>query len=288
MKKTVLFGAGQVGAMISRLLSGEYKAMCFADNSPEKQGAALAGLPVLSPEDALQTEPTHFCVCVLDKEREAQMKAQIRSLGFDGEIISARDMLSFDPRAATMRLLSEEIEQNSVPGDVAELGVFRGDFAALINAAFPARKLHLFDTFEGFPEKDAQTDRELGFSRAKAGDFSETGQSMVYELMPHQEQIVLHKGYFPDSFFPCSDKTFAFVNIDVDLYVPTAAALPLFWDRLSVGGAIMIHDYNSTQFEGAKKAVREFCQARQIFPVPLCDLHGSALLLKQPNMEEKR
>ena len=48
---------------------------------------------------------------------------------------------------------------------------------------------------------------------------------------------------------------YAFVSIDADLYAPTAAALPLFWDRLSPGGVIMVHDYNSTQFPGVGKAV---------------------------------
>ena len=35
MKKTVLFGAGQAGAMAARLLGGDYAAVCFADNAPE-------------------------------------------------------------------------------------------------------------------------------------------------------------------------------------------------------------------------------------------------------------
>ena len=37
MKKTVLFGAGQAGAMAARLLGGDHAAVCFADNAPEKR-----------------------------------------------------------------------------------------------------------------------------------------------------------------------------------------------------------------------------------------------------------
>ena len=50
----------------------------------------------------------------------------------------------FDARVAVMRLLSEQIYQLDIPGNVAELGVFRGEFSSLISAAFPDRKIHLF------------------------------------------------------------------------------------------------------------------------------------------------
>ena len=62
--------------------------------------------------------------------------------------------------------------------------------------------------------------------------------------------------------------------------VLTAAALPLFWDRLSPGGVIMVHDACGTQFPGAGKAVGEFCAGRGLLPMPVCDLHGSVVLRK--------
>lgn len=36
MINTVLFGAGQVGAMVARLLGVAHRAVCFADNSEAK------------------------------------------------------------------------------------------------------------------------------------------------------------------------------------------------------------------------------------------------------------
>ena len=58
----MLFGAGQVGAMIARLLGPEYEALCFADNSEKKWGAVCRGLTVLPPEKALALGPD--CVCL--------------------------------------------------------------------------------------------------------------------------------------------------------------------------------------------------------------------------------
>jgi len=281
MKKTILFGAGQAGAMAIKLLAAEYIPICFADNSKDKQNQIYYGLSILSLAEALKTEASCVCICALDAVRTEQMESKLHEMGFDGEILYVRALLSFDARVATMRLLAKEINATGIAGDIAELGVYKGEFAAPLNFAFPDRKLHLFDTFSGFPEQDAERDRTMGLSKAQTGDFSETGESLVLDRMPYPEHVVIHKGYFPATFLHCMDTNFAFVSIDADLYSPTAAALPLFWDRLNCGGAIIIHDYNSTQFSGAGLALREFCKGRGLYPVPLSDLHGSAVLIKQ-------
>ncbi len=228
MIKTVLFGAGQTGAMVSRLLGVNYRAICFADNSEEKCGGSLAGLPIVSLRESLICDPDCFCLCVLDEACAAQMEAQLRSLGYDGPVMRPKQLAVFDARVATMRLLAEQMHELNIPGDVAELGVYRGDFALCINAAFPDRMLQLFDTFTGFAERDVELERREGLSDAQAGDFSETNVNTVWKRMPFPEQTDFHKGWFPDSFASCEGRVFAFVSIDAALYAPTAAALPLF------------------------------------------------------------
>ena len=280
MKKVVLFGAGQIGAMAARLLGPGYMVLCAADNSPDKWGKSVAGIPIVSPEQSLICAPDSYCLCVLDPERETQMRAQLKELGFTGEVITPADLKIFDARTATMRLLAEQINSAGIPGDVAELGVYKGEFAQLINTAFSERRIHLFDTFEGFTAQDVAVERENGYSRAETGDFGDTAKAAVDKRLFYPEKAVFHKGFFPDTFKGCEKLRFAFVSVDADLYAPTAAALPLFWDRLSPGGAIMVHDYNSTQFSGVRKAVDDFCSARGILPMPVCDLHGSAVLRK--------
>ena len=280
MKTVVLFGAGQVGAMVSRLLGPGYAVSCFVDNDSEKWGSSLAGIPVLSPKEGLACDPDCFCLCALDEERSGQMGAQIREMGFGGEILRPQSLKVFDARAATMRLLAEQIHEENIPGDVAELGVYKGDFAILINAAFPKRIIHLFDTFDGFDARDVAIEAKERLSGAKEGDFGGTSRDIVDKRLLYREQARYYKGYFPDTFTLCRNRTFAFVSIDADLYAPTAAALPLFWDRLSPGGVLMIHDVNSTQFRGPGRAVKAFCRERNLLPVPICDLHGSVLLRK--------
>lgn len=281
MKKTVIFGSGQIGSMLGRLAGTDYQVICFADNNPKRQGSYVQEIPVLSAEKSLAETPDCVILGVLDEERSCQMETQLLRLGFTGEILRPDSLKTFDMRIGVLRLLAEQIRERNVPGDVAEVGVYRGDFAAMINGAFRSRTLHLFDTFTGFPVQDVQIEQENGLSRAKTGDFSETDQEMVMGKMIYPERLVLHKGYFPETFSPCENTAFAFVSLDVDLYAPTKAALTLFWPRMSPGGCIMVHDYNSTQFSGAGKAVREFCEQEKVYPVPICDLHGSVVLIKQ-------
>ncbi len=46
-------------------------------------------------------------------------------------------------RIATLDLLAHEILQKNVKGEIAELGVYRGDFAKYLNQIFGDRSLHL-------------------------------------------------------------------------------------------------------------------------------------------------
>lgn len=280
MKKTVLFGAGQVGAMLFRLMGAEQQVLCFADNSPEKRGGDLLGVPVITPGESLLLQPELICLCVLDAARADAMEAQLRALGYSGEVFRPDALRLLDARSAAMRMLAEQIISQHIPGDAAELGVFRGDFAALINAALPERALHLFDTFTGFAPEDVRLELERGYSSAKAGDFSQTGAELVRGRLPYPQRAVFHVGRFPGTFDLAGDVRLAFVSVDADLYAPTAAALPLFWERLSPGGVLMIHDVNGSQYTGAGAAVGEFCAEKGLFPFPLCDLHGSVALRK--------
>ena len=64
-------------------------------------------------------------------------------------------------RYGALALIAEEINKNGIEGALAELGVFQGTFAALLNKIFPERKLYLFDTFDGFDNRDILTEREI-------------------------------------------------------------------------------------------------------------------------------
>jgi len=65
------------------------------------------------------------------------------------------DTCSYDlVRRDMIILLLRTVLENEIKGEIAELGVYKGETARLIHHYLPERFLNLFDTFEGFAKKD--------------------------------------------------------------------------------------------------------------------------------------
>jgi O-methyltransferase len=181
-------------------------------------------------------------------------------------------------RLATLELIAHEIQKKNLRGNVAEVGVYKGKFAKYINQYFPSKKLYLFDTFEGFDEKDKQTEKELGLNEATQ-DFSNTSVDDVLKIMPFPDQCIIKTGFFPETAAGIDD-TFVFVSLDTDLYEPIYQGLKYFYPRMQKGGYIFVHDVNNDSYKGAAKAVEQFSSEQNISFVPIPDSCGSAVFIK--------
>jgi O-methyltransferase len=194
---------------------------------------------------------------------------ELRSLEFE-----TRDKVRF----YAFWLQIERLKRNKIPGSFAELGVYKGITANMMYEMDRTRTLHLFDTFTGFQETDLQQEKAQG-GKYTTKEFSDTSVEAVRKYINGGEAIVFHEGYFPDTTAGLEKETFALVSIDVDLYKPTLAGLQFFYDRLTAGGIIMIHDYNHN-WEGVKTAVDEFIATIPEALVELPDWQGSVILVK--------
>jgi O-methyltransferase len=192
-------------------------------------------------------------------------------------------------RYRALELIAEEIYRYNIKGSVAEAGVANGEFAALINRAFPDRKLYLYDTFEGFNELDKKYEIENNYTSEQfftnQKDFRGKGREKNIEgirlRMQHVGNCIFRKGYFPESAISDIEETFAFVSIDMDLYKPIFAALQFFYPRLNQGGIIFLHDYNHREFKGIKIAIEEFENINgKLNKVPLPDQGGTLVIIK--------
>jgi O-methyltransferase len=183
-------------------------------------------------------------------------------------------------RNCTLELICREIRERHVAGDIAELGVYRGDFAVMMHSLLPDRAIHLFDTFVGFDQRDRRADDAKSYV-AEFFDFSDTSLHRVKAAFPGDAKVLCHPGWFPDTTSGVSpDTKFALVSLDVDLYDPMLAGLRWFWDRLSPGGFILVHDYNNTTFRGTKAAVSQFLNEVPASCCPVPDVSGSAVIGK--------
>jgi O-methyltransferase len=99
--------------------------------------------------------------------------------------------------------------------------------------------------------------------------------------MPDPGLVHLHVGWFPDTTVDVpEDVRFALVSLDADLYGPILAGLDWFYDRLSPGGYILVHDYNNCAFGGTKKAAREFQERTGAALVPIPDWGGTVVVTR--------
>lgn len=185
-------------------------------------------------------------------------------------------------RVKNFELIANEIIKNQIEGNIAELGVFRGEFAQFLNIAFADRKLYLFDTFEGFNEYELNRDVEDGVIRSSFSDtfLDSTSIDMVLDKMRYPDNVSMVKGYFPESLRGLED-VFAFVSIDCDWEESIYQGLAYFYPRLTNGGYIMVHDYNN-YIACAGNAIKRYEENANIklAKVPICDAHGSIIIMK--------
>ena len=164
--------------------------------------------------------------------------------------------ISVKSRIMFLKRFSERVYKQGIIGSVGECGVFRGEFAKEINRYFPDRFCYLFDTFEGFDKRDFKYEQSPSETK-DVFHLSMTSEEIVVAKMPHGDKVIIKKGYFPESIGDLDD-TFAFVNLDMDLYQPTLEGLRYFYPRMSDGGVILVHDYFSEIFPNVEKSIDDF------------------------------
>lgn len=196
----------------------------------------------------------------------------------------SRKIADFEPWDSVRRdmilLLLRMLNERRVVGDLVELGVYRGLTAKLLHDYMPDRVLHLFDTFKGFDPTNIARERQETGLVLKPSHFANTSVERVLNyIRPQNENIRVYPGFFPQT-VPTAwvHNTFAFVHLDADLYEPILAGLKIFYPKVSSGGCIVVHDYNS--WPGARKAVDEFFADKPEVPIPMPDKSGSVLIVK--------
>lgn len=154
------------------------------------------------------------------------------------------------------------INLNKTPGDLIEIGVYKGASIKVIHLAaklsdFGMRSIHGFDTFEGIPVNIGHGDEKFN------GYLSDNSFEEVRKSLPLE--IDLHPGIFPQSAINVPIEKIAFMHLDVDTYATTLDSLTFFWNKIVASGVILIHDYNSQGCPGVKKAVDEFMSTKNSF-----------------------
>ena len=282
-KRILIMGCSGYGKWVLHMLDKtKVEPIAFVDNRaiPLRQnfpGKSFWGLPCLHPQEISSIEYDGIIPSVPEYRQE--MREQLMAVGVPQDKIFDFDMGNSifyqDTRIAQATYCLSIIKEHNIPGDIAEVGVYRGEFSSHLNAFFPSKKLYLFDTFEGFPEQEIKD-----FNNIDGKTFSETCIEHVLDNMPNKESCIIAKGYFPESIPADISQEFCFVSLDADLYKPMYHGLNYFWPRMSKGGYIFVHDYGTFYWPGTKEAVEQFCAENNVAFVPIFDRCLSVILVK--------
>lgn len=261
-KKLVIYGAGRVANIVLELCKdNDISIEGFCVTNLEENVAEIKGLPVWQFEQ-LRYHPEETLILIGVKERgKHKIKNILENADYKNYIETPENILDCEeferekkkrpvmeitPKigcSVNCRYCPQQLLMDSYfkEGNVAECGVYRGEFAYYINKYFKERILYLFDTFEGFDKNDVSAELELNNYAFNSGSFAKgdlfkgTDEDIVMHRMPFPDRCVIKKGYFPNSVKGMED-TFCFVNLDMDLYKPMFSALEYFYDRMAGGG----------------------------------------------------
>lgn len=198
-------------------------------------------------------------------------------------------------RARFYNLINLLKSTNDIEGAVIECGCWKGlssylmcEFTRLESPAFQGENFIIFDSFEGLSlprgedkitmklVDNVRNRQDTFFKAAGAYDASMDHVKNVLKDFP---KVEYHKGWLPKYLEGYTPPPIKFLHIDVDLYEPIIGTLEKLFPYMVTGGVVVCDDYGSLYWPGAKKAIEEFSEKKNIKFIALST--GQAVFMKR-------
>jgi hypothetical protein len=196
------------------------------------------------------------------------------------------DILKLFPVLARRQWLKRFLAHNElfkmtleIPGDIAELGVFRGlglmTWANLLETYCIGDRTKVvwgFDNWKGFTKFNDEDGLEIVNANKVLGGFNP--ENFFNELndaieifnsdrfVPWKDRVKLVCGQIEETVYQFIRENpgvrFSLIHFDCDLYKPTKAALDALWPLVTRGGVVIFDEYAIHDWPGETKAVDEF------------------------------
>lgn len=163
----------------------------------------------------------------------------------------------------------EQVNLHNIPGDFIETGVWRGGaciFMAGLNKYYMmGRKIFVADSFEGLPQPDERYpadkfDQHYTYNNDLAISLEEVQNNFKrYDLL--DENVVFIKGFFEHSLPTAPINKLSILRLDGDMYSSTIQVLELCYDKLSIGGFLIVDDFGG---HNCRQAVLDFRERNNI------------------------
>lgn len=176
----------------------------------------------------------------------------------------------------TEKILEIARECLALPGDFVEMGCYKGDTSLLLAEIIRndarltdgklvekpvekyAKKLWIYDSFEGLPEKRTEDESALG-TDFKSGELFVTKREVKERFLRAGLPVpVIKKKWFAELTSEDLPDRIAFAFLDGDFYESIRDSLSKIDGRMTEGAVVIVHDYNNLALPGVKKAVDEW------------------------------
>jgi O-methyltransferase len=171
-------------------------------------------------------------------------------------------------RPGELDVILRELERSlSAMGDIVELGCYKGDTSIEIArisseltrpGACNAKRLWLYDSFDGLPEKTVHDNSAMSQAFA-AGELAASKGELINRFkklgLPMPK---IKKAWFSDLTDHDLPSQICFAFLDGDYYESIRDSLFLVQNKMTNGSKIIVHDYSSPALPGVARAVDEW------------------------------
>ena len=183
----------------------------------------------------------------------------------------------------TKRILKLAQECLKVPGDFVEFGCYKGDTSLLLaellveksvdnlgkSRAKTPKRLWIYDSFEGLPEKTSADKSILGQNFC-AGKLNVTKRKVKERFLRANLPVpIIKKGWFKELNENDLPPKIAFAFLDGDFYESIRDSLKLVEPKMSPDGMLIVHDYSNPALPGVQKAIEEWGVQKRKFKMIL-------------------
>jgi len=169
-------------------------------------------------------------------------------------------------RIQSLMRLAQRIEDEQIPGDVVECGVYRGGSAAILARSAThsrlGRTVWLFDAFQGMPPATATDGPEASSWVGNLRSSPRRVERVLRWTGADVSRVRIVPGLFQETFRATHIPQIALLNIDADWYESVKLCLVAFYDAVAPGGIVSIDDYGL--WPGCRQAVDEFLKERKL------------------------
>lgn len=207
-----------------------------------------------------------YCEVAEARHNGRHLRRDLNNVGFAATMIGR-------PRMEHLEHCIRDVVDNGVPGDLIECGAWRGGAAIFMRGVLaaldvPDRVVWVADSFRGLPQPNrSRGDPDLAADRFPqlAVDLAQVRTNFErFGLLDAQVRFL--EGWFEDTLEAADIERLAVLRIDADYHDSTMTALTALYDKVALGGHIIVDDYSL--IPSCKAAVDAFRAQRGIAGEP--------------------